>query len=391
MPLFNNYTNFSDLTAPRKNPYKINFNLGDQVDPNVLPPSDTSQPDFAKRYQDVLAQDPDSDLKNTLASAPNRADYQPSKLTRLGAILSGAAAGFRNPAQGVALAHSIISNPYDTAEADYESQVKNQTTMAGLGEKAQSRKLAGIQAEQTESDSNRDYTDKRADTKFNQGITTQHQNNDDKRLANEGWGIVNDPSTGLDYRVNKDTGEKAPVGIQGSLTPEQKVNEAGATAGADAKARNPYDLAKISAQGDQNARVAGIRGDNSIQLQTVKDASRLQQVQAAHAAALAKSQDPKGREMINKTYAAIEQAEGRGINTKQYTEINPITKLPDVQQDNANDTPEDHIYKNYLRGLILNATGGNSGGGQPNQTQVPTTQTPGLTLPPGWSFKGGGN
>lgn len=54
--------------------------------------------------------------------APKIEDYQPTKLSRIGAMLSGFSAGYRNPAEGYGVAQSILEQPYRRALEQYSTE-----------------------------------------------------------------------------------------------------------------------------------------------------------------------------------------------------------------------------------------------------------------------------
>jgi hypothetical protein len=76
---------------------------------------------------------------------PNERDYQPTKTTRLAAILSGAAAGFQNPGEGYKTADAIISKPYEDRLRQYNSEGGRLKEAAALEEAQHRNDITSVQ------------------------------------------------------------------------------------------------------------------------------------------------------------------------------------------------------------------------------------------------------
>src|SRR6266516_266797 len=77
-----------------------------------------------------------------LKDYPKPENYQPGKLDRLAASLSGIAAGWRNPSEGVGIARNILERPYERAKELYQLRGRGVETGARveeLGQAAQER------------------------------------------------------------------------------------------------------------------------------------------------------------------------------------------------------------------------------------------------------------
>lgn len=72
---------------------------------------------------------------------PNPQDFKPGKLTRLGAILSGMATGFSNPAEGPQVTQSLIRAPYQQALQRYDLEGQRLEKGAALEESGSSKRL----------------------------------------------------------------------------------------------------------------------------------------------------------------------------------------------------------------------------------------------------------
>jgi hypothetical protein len=73
-----------------------------------------------------------SAYKDLVTKMPKQEDFAPSKMTRLGASLTGLAAGMKDPAEGPAAARSIIRAPYEDAVREYGMKLGASKTSADL-------------------------------------------------------------------------------------------------------------------------------------------------------------------------------------------------------------------------------------------------------------------
>lgn len=119
---------FDKNPPPPPNPYKnILFGSGEQDDPyQTDEPQPTPAPQFMDAYAELMKHQNGPAMsaysKFVQQGPPQERDYKPGKVTRLGAILSGAAAGYRDPASGVETATNIIKRPYREAVARNQLQ-----------------------------------------------------------------------------------------------------------------------------------------------------------------------------------------------------------------------------------------------------------------------------
>ncbi len=102
--------------------------LEDDVQAETVRRNNASQPD---RFQEP--ESPMSDLfVKFLSESPRSEDYQPGKMRRLSAALSGFGAGMRDPNAGIDVSEKILRQPYDRAVEDYNSRGSIINKMAEL-------------------------------------------------------------------------------------------------------------------------------------------------------------------------------------------------------------------------------------------------------------------
>lgn len=93
------------------------------------------------------------EYRSFLQNSPNSEDYKPNWMTRIAAGLSGAAAGFRNPGEGVKVAQDINRSKYDYALKDYYSKAAPLKEAAGIErEGMQDRVKALLEGRKTQMD-----------------------------------------------------------------------------------------------------------------------------------------------------------------------------------------------------------------------------------------------
>jgi hypothetical protein len=141
MPIFGN--RLQTLLPKRSWPYPVN--PVSPTYPSMVNPLESLSPDYVgQQVGDINSrlgqlgdndQDVSSPLMNQymqyLAGYPRPEQYQPGKLDRLTAALSGFSAGWRDPGAGVGIARNILERPYEQAKELYELRGK------GLGQAAQ--------------------------------------------------------------------------------------------------------------------------------------------------------------------------------------------------------------------------------------------------------------
>ena len=79
-----------------------------------------------RKFGGPIAPDPESPAEDKYKAfhdtMPQRGDYAPGALTRIGAALSGAAAGWKDPSSGYKTAQDIVNTPYKQAMEDYANK-----------------------------------------------------------------------------------------------------------------------------------------------------------------------------------------------------------------------------------------------------------------------------
>jgi hypothetical protein len=99
----------------------------------AAPPQQSRYDQYMSGMKDLYGTHPALDAYSSyLKQAPQAQDYQPSKWERLAAGLSGAAAGFKDPAKGIATAMSLNRSRYNTAMEDYQNMAKPMAEAANL-------------------------------------------------------------------------------------------------------------------------------------------------------------------------------------------------------------------------------------------------------------------
>lgn len=131
------------LGAPMDAPYK-NILFGSPDDEENLfdhrpqaPVAQNTPASFVDVYKELMGRQSGPAMAayaKFLQAAPKESDYKPSKMTRLGAILSGAAAGLRDPATGFETARAALERPYERALKKYSLDAGRLREAANLEE-----------------------------------------------------------------------------------------------------------------------------------------------------------------------------------------------------------------------------------------------------------------
>lgn len=143
--------------------------------------------------------------------APSRSDFKVGKLNRLGAILSGAAAGFQNPGSGVDIVQNALDKPYREGMSRYADEGGRLRELAGLEENEYKGKVATVKAiadvKNQEADNKRQ--DALAQSLMSQRKLTMEETR--QRIEANGATFHEDKATGIGYLVKRN-GTKVPVG-----------------------------------------------------------------------------------------------------------------------------------------------------------------------------------
>jgi len=175
---------------------------------------------FSDRYRQISI-NPEADrFKQLVESAPKREDFAPNNFDRVGSMMSGFAAGWRNPSEGVGLARNILDRPYNEAMEEHQGQLSNVGTLANLEDSRIKRELEGLTLERGfESDADRFEEDKRR-FGIDTAIRNRQLNIQEQGLINQGWVKYDVAETGEAKMYNPQTGETRTLGKTG-FTPEE--------------------------------------------------------------------------------------------------------------------------------------------------------------------------
>lgn len=208
---------YQDVTGktpePNPTPDSTTSKVSDQTtdeDPEFGPytkPQPTGRKSFSDTYKEITqlptgpAQQRYRDFLQE--NEPDRADFQPSRMTRLGAILSGTGEAFRgNAVGGRNLEHDMLERPYNNAMLDYKSKGDKLAKSADLEEKDIHNRILTF----------RDIIQQQNDDARNANVAagiTSRSDTADKDRALKGWqsGINKETGMPYSYRVNPDDGE----------------------------------------------------------------------------------------------------------------------------------------------------------------------------------------
>jgi hypothetical protein len=217
-PFFNKPRNYFDL-APDLNPFESQDVVPRPTfDPNAvsiadLPSEAPAKPSFLDRYNAELANRPERDrLRQLIEETPRREDFQPNKMTRLGAILGGVSAGWKNPAAGVELAQSTLDRPFNEAQAEYDRKLKNVSGLAGMESEDIQQRLKGLDIEREENRYERgerrtEERDRRADERDTRDYGLRVREFDARmgELEDKDWEKFTDEKTGEIGWTNRKT------------------------------------------------------------------------------------------------------------------------------------------------------------------------------------------
>lgn len=133
-------------TYPSKRQLDINTPLQDEEDDQEEPGGDY----FSEMMKLTRPGPQMTAYQQALQNVPKPEDYEPTKMGRWAAALSGFGAGVRNPAEGYSTARSIIGEPYESAVKDYQvglgakgagAQLERQTALDQLKSMSEARAL----------------------------------------------------------------------------------------------------------------------------------------------------------------------------------------------------------------------------------------------------------
>lgn len=213
----------------------------DQQNQDKLTPLPAPTPDASSRFSSTYADLADEKggpaqqkYNDFLGTGPNREDFQPTKMGRIGAILAGMSDGVKHGGGvGVKTTQDILDDPYNQAQKDYDLKAKKLEASAGLEEKDMGRRVGILRDITTQQKA----ADALAETKR---VNDSRIKNYDSQALNRGvhYTDITDPNSGhkSSVKLNPDgTKQITDLGI-GAFTPDQQTELAGKKAGAASKA-----------------------------------------------------------------------------------------------------------------------------------------------------------
>lgn len=260
---------FDPVKQPGNSYPSFDFNrTPDEQEPDKLNTPQTPNSKFSSMYADIANQQSgpaNQKFKDFLDSEePNRDSFQPSKMTRLSAMLAGISDGAKHGGgAGFKTANDILDTDYNDANVRYNNQGKKLEAAAGLEERGNTNRI-GLLKDIT----NQEHLDRvDAETARNNRETNSIGHERNKRMGNHFDTTIN-PLTGLkDIKV---IGPDASVignisGGQGALTPDQNIDLAGKKAGAESKATKQDRMDVVKAGIDERGAQSRLTQNNKFE------------------------------------------------------------------------------------------------------------------------------
>lgn len=229
-------------------------------------PEPPAKPSFLDQYNAISGNRPQRDaFRQLVENAPTREQFQPNKMTRLGAILGGVSAGWKNPAAGVELAQSTLDRPFNEAQAEYDRKLKNVAGLAGMESEDIQQRLKGLDIEREEQRYERgerraEERDRRADERDTRDYGLRVREFDARmgELEDKDWEKFTDEKTGEIGWTNRKTQQtiRGPKVNETLAESRAREDEIAAT-----KQKGAEAIARIGATSREN--VANIRASAS--------------------------------------------------------------------------------------------------------------------------------
>lgn len=217
-----------------------------------------TQPGFMEVYKELMSKQNGPAMsayrKFVEKPAPTADEFKPGKVSRLGAILSGAAAGFVNPSSGYGTAQEIISQPYREGMRRYADEGGRLREAASLEETDYKNKVGAVKAVGELQAKERDdiRQDKLANSLMSQRALSMKETQ--QRIEADGATFHLDKTDGIGYMVKR-SGSRIPVGKFDQSTGERLAD----------------DITKMTKQSDlvgtRQVKLAGIQFGNQSRLQ----------------------------------------------------------------------------------------------------------------------------
>lgn len=191
-------------------------------------------------------------LFDHLNGAPKREDYSLSKMGKFAAALSGAAAGFKNPAQGVQIAMQMNESPFRRAREEYDAKMPALELAANMENAAYGRDLSYQKMMRDYFGANADRDIKRGELSVKERELEETIANNlrdyelnKQRYASDGYKEFTDDK-GDTYLFNPSTNDKKLIGrsIKSREVKALESNAASNRIGANASATSASAAAK---------------------------------------------------------------------------------------------------------------------------------------------------
>jgi hypothetical protein len=173
------------------------------------------QPGFMDVYRELMNRQNGPAMENyrkfVESETPTRENTKVGKLTRLGAILSGAASGFTNPASGAAVAQNIMDRPFNQRMQEHNYKGDQLREAASLEEASNRSRTTAVKAvgdlQNQAADNKRQ--DQLAKSLIEQRALTAKETQ--QRIEANGATFHLNKADGIGYLVKRD-GSMTPVG-----------------------------------------------------------------------------------------------------------------------------------------------------------------------------------
>lgn len=255
-PSYNPFTsavNFDPMAAEQERKKKMaNLAFTPQPgDPTVANPMPAKDPGFMDNYKKLTSDTPyTNQFADAIKNAPTSEQYQPNKTARLGAILSGVGASFKDPGAGASVTQSLLDAPFKRAQAEHQMKLGNLSALAGMEDAKMGRDIKALEYDdKSKSDDRREAFDRekfKETQKLNNAQIDNWVRDNDRQDLKEGT----DPVTGEHYLTNIRTGAKIHVSDGESLDAKLKRLKA------EDDIRTDNDMrASAAIQAQENARL----------------------------------------------------------------------------------------------------------------------------------------
>lgn len=335
---------YDETEDPMAMPYK-NISFGNETLNSYAPlkqPQQPPEPNFFNAYQQLQAQKsgPSMSAYRDFINKGYPTEESPGLTTRLGAILSGAAAGFTHPGSGYDVAQNIIHEPYKRELAKYSAEGNRLQQGAQLEESERQHNITAVKSILDAQNKQRD--DERLDKNTNSQIELRNAQikKAEQELTLAGYDKVVDKTTGHTQFVNK-------------LDPTQKIDW-----GKFDQSINEKALDKIAGEErgyNRSVNLEGVRQTNRVTNQKAGEKfSREQQDRAF-------TQADKNREDNQQSQKDLQDAREKAIDAREKLRVDRPISFNQI--NTRNQSVVDSLIKRnpnrYKNVAVLDATNGN--------------------------------